>query len=117
MDRHSPELSDESIMRAAYEKAKEKNDVWDFDEEDEDAYRLAIMSELADDSNAISLDKFDEVFDKELGAFLKNKYDYIRDMKDAYKNSLNTNAEQRIFKTIPDHVFWDIKTPRNKGQL
>lgn len=39
MDRFSPELSDEAAMRAAFEKAKTRNDVWDFDEEDEEAYK------------------------------------------------------------------------------
>lgn len=32
-------------------------------------------------------------------------------MKNAYKNSLQKSAAQRIFETIPDHVFWDIKKP------
>ena len=46
MDKFSPELSDESAMRAAYEKAKTRNDVWDMDEEDEDAYKQSLLKEL-----------------------------------------------------------------------
>jgi len=43
MDNFSPELNDEAAMRATYEKAKTRSDVWDIDEEDEEAYRKAIM--------------------------------------------------------------------------
>ena len=46
MDRFCPELIDEATMREAFEKAKTKNDVWDIDEEDEEAYRQALMEEL-----------------------------------------------------------------------
>jgi len=45
MEKFSPELLDEAAMREAYEKAKTKNDTWDVDEEDEEAYRQAIMEE------------------------------------------------------------------------
>ena len=38
-------------------------------------------------------------------------------MKDAYKNSLSTTTEEKIFNTIPDHVFWDIKTPQKDSPL
>ena len=39
MDNFSPELNDEAAMRDLFEKAKARNEVWDVDEEDEDAYR------------------------------------------------------------------------------
>lgn len=117
MDRFSPELSNEAAMREMYERAKAKNDVWDVDEEDEEAYKQALLQELAEERAGVSVDDFDKVLDKELGTFLNNKYDYVRDLKDAYKNSLGQTSEQRIFATIPDHVFWDIKTPRRPAPL
>ena len=75
------------------------------------------MQEIEDEKSGINIDDFDKVMDKELGTFLNNKYDYVRDLKDAYKNSLGQSSEQRIFATIPDHVFWDIKTPRRQPQI
>lgn len=38
MDKFSPELNDEAAMIALFEKAKTRNDVWDIDEEDQEAY-------------------------------------------------------------------------------
>lgn len=43
--------------------------------------------------------------------FNNEKYDFTADMKDAYRRSLQQPIEKRIFDKIPDHVFWDIKTP------
>jgi hypothetical protein len=39
MDRFSPELAQEATLREQYERAKAKNEVWDFDEEDEEAFK------------------------------------------------------------------------------
>ena len=36
-------LDDEAVMKAQYEQAKAKQDVWDVDAEDEDAFRLAML--------------------------------------------------------------------------
>ena len=117
MDNFAPELSNEAVMKEADENAKTKSDVWDIDEEDEEAYKQALMAELEADKTEFSTGDFDQVLDKELGLFVNNKYDYVRDLKDAYRVSLSQTSEQRIFATIPDHVFWDIKTPRKQPGL
>lgn len=39
-------LDNEEIMKAEYERLKGKAEVWDVDEEDEDAWRLAVLEEL-----------------------------------------------------------------------
>ena len=88
MDRFSTDLNDESVMRAQYERAKQNNEVWDLDEEDELAFRQGLLQELEDEKSGINVEDFDKVMDKELGSFLNGKYDYVRDLKDAYKNSL-----------------------------
>ena len=75
------------------------------------------MAELENDKAGINVEDFDRVLDKELGSFLDGKYDYVRDLKDAYKASLKTTTEQKILATIPDHVFWDIKTPKKPLNL
>lgn len=41
------------------------------------------------------------------------KYDYVKDVKDAYFRSLKTTTEDKIFDKIPDYIFWDIKVPVN----
>ena len=104
--------TDDEKLRALFEAAKAKDDVWDLDDEDDAVYRLALVQELAEDRAPFDVTQFDEVLDKELGVFKHGeKYDYVKDLKDAYHASLKTTTEQRILATIPDHVFWDIKTP------
>ena len=39
------------------------------------------------------------------------KYDYVKDMKNAHSEGLKTSTANKILKTIPDHAFWDIKKP------
>ena len=57
----------------------------------------------------------DKLMEKELAVFKTGeKYNFTKDMKDAYKSHLKLNLEDKIFKTIPDHYFWDIKKPNQK---
>jgi hypothetical protein len=39
------------------------------------------------------------------------EYNFSQDMKELFRNHLKENSEVKIFKTIPDHYFWDIKKP------
>ena len=74
--------------------------------EDQDELRISLLSEIED------LESWNNILDKELGRFAKNEtYDYVTDLKRAYAVGLSTTEAQMMFKTIPDHVFWDIKTP------
>jgi len=34
------------------------------------------------------------------------------DLKEAYKHTLKKSLEDKIFDSIPDHYFWDIKRPQ-----
>ena len=105
-------MGDDARLRAQYNKLKTMSDVWDVDEEEEESFRLALLEELESNNSEFSVDEFHKVLDKELGVFVQGeKYSYTKDLKDAYRNSLKTSTEQKIFATIPDHVFWDIKTP------
>lgn len=117
MENFSPDLADDDKLKDQYEKAKARSEVWDFDEEDEEAFKQALMQELQEGEAGFNAEDFDKVLDKELGTFINQKYDYVKDLKDAYKSSLRTTAEQKIFATIPDHVFWDIKTPKEAGNI
>jgi hypothetical protein len=79
--------------------------------EDEEAVRIAILAQM-EQENEFKFEDFEKYLDQELSVFKEGeKYDYIKDIKDAYKNSLAKSQTQRIFETIPDHVFWDIKKP------
>ena len=50
---------------------------------------------------------------KELAIFDEGEeYSYSKDMKHAYQYSMKTNTETKIFDTLPEHIFWDIKTPQ-----
>lgn len=37
-------------------------------------------------------------------------------MRDAHRKALSKNLADQIFDTIPDHAFWDIKTPQGKRE-
>ncbi len=52
--------------------------------------------------------------DEEFSVFKNGQeYDYVTDLRDGFKNSLKKPLARRIFETIPDHVFWDIKKPQH----
>lgn len=110
-------LKDEDFMKAAYEQMKSKQEVWDVDAEDEDAFRLAMLQELEEGVAGFQIEEFHNALDKELGIFGKNeKYSYVKDLKDAHSAALKTSTEEKILGTIPDHVFWDIKKPQNQRE-
>ena len=58
-------------------------------------------------------DEFQKILDKELSVFKEGeKYSYVKDLKEAYRHGLAKSSAEKIFDTIPDHAFWDIKVPR-----
>ena len=64
------------------------------------------------DEDRLPLDAWEHMVDQEFSVFKKGeKYSYIKDMQDAFAPGQSTSMERKIFKTIPDHVFWDIKKP------
>lgn len=73
---------------------------------------MALLDELEQNS-PFNVDEFNEVLDKEFSIFKNGeKYDFVRDLKDAFASSLERPAVDKILDTIPEHVFWDIKTPQ-----
>lgn len=100
-------------LKEQYNKLASAGEVWEVDPEDEEAWRAAVYDDLVGEKTPFDVSAFDAVLDKELGVFQKGeKYDFVKDLKDAYKDSLKTPLEARIFQTIPDHAFWDIKKPQ-----
>ena len=110
------DTSDEESLKQLYETRKQKTyDTWDVDEEDEEAFRLGLMAELEGRKTPFDIEKMHEQLNKELGVFKSGeKYDVVKDLKDAYADSLASSTEQKIFDTIPAHYFWDIKRPLQK---
>lgn len=106
------EALSEDRLRAQYEKLKSSIETpLEGDEENFDEIRIAMLSEM-EEISPFSLDEFNDVLDKEFSVFKDGqKYSYIQDMKDAFKTGLAKSTSEKIFDTIPEHVFWDIKTP------
>lgn len=105
-------LDDAELLKKSYDMAVKAGQVSDLDPEDEDAWREAVVDELSSERSPFKLDEFHAVLDKELAVFDKGEqYDFVKDLKDAHKRGLATSLEAKIFQTIPDHAFWDIKKP------
>ena len=112
----SMKLDDEAELRKLYNKYTSDSEVMDIDLEDEEAWNNILVEELDSDKSPFKVEEFREVLDKELGIFQKGeKYDFVKDLKEAYSESLSTPLERQILRTIPAHVFWDIKKPLHAG--
>lgn len=110
-------LMEDERVKGLYEKRKGKaNDVWDLDEEDEDAFRLALVQELEEQNTPFDIEQFHKTLNKELGVFKDGeKYNVVKDLKEAYADSLRKSSDQAILESIPSHYFWDIKKPLHKA--
>lgn len=73
---------------------------------------MAVFKELDSSITPFDIEQFHQQLDSELGVFVNGeKYSFVKDLKEAYKDSLKTTSEQKMFNQIPDHYFWDIKKP------
>jgi hypothetical protein len=80
-------------------------------EEEEDELRMALLDDMENNS-PFNADEFNEILDKEFSVFKDGeKYEFVKDLKDAFKNGLEKTTNDKILDTIPEYVFWDIKTP------
>ena len=43
-----------------------------------------------------------------------NNYSFVKDLREGFDDGLRTSAADKIFDTLPDHVFYDIKKPLEK---
>lgn len=103
-------IDNDEKIKFEYENMKKYNNVWDVEDEE---LKLKYLQELEQYEFKFAEQDFREQMQKELAVFLKDeKYDYVKDLKSAYFRSLKTDTEMKILDTIPDFVFWDIKTPQ-----
>lgn len=108
-------VHDEEKLKAEWERLKSLNSgVLEASEDDANELRIALIEEMEKNS-PFSADEFGEILDKEFAVFKKGeKYDFVKDMHDAFSASLEKPAAEKILDTIPDHAFWDIKTPQRQ---
>jgi len=107
-------IDDDEKLRVEYERLKAANTgALEVSEDDENELRMALLDDMEQNS-PFSSEEFNEVLDKEFSIFKNgDKYDFVRDLRDAFAPSLERPASEKIIDTIPEYVFWDIKTPQN----
>jgi len=105
----SAELNEDK-MRAAFDRMKAGEAL---EAGDEGEIRIAMYDAL--EEAGYDLEEWDKVLAREMNTFKEGeKYDYSVDMRRTFDQGLATPTAAKIFAKIPDHVFWDIKTPRAK---
>ncbi len=66
-------------------------------------------------SSDLPIEQWNDYIDKELSIFKAGeKYDYVKDLRQAYADGLSKSTADKILETIPAHVFFDIKKPKTK---
>jgi len=106
----SRELNDEKL-RATFDIMKNIPETIEGGEETE--IRIAMFDAI--EETGIELEEWDKILARELDTFKAGeKYDYTVDLRRTFDEHLAVPREAKIFAKIPDHVFWDIKTP-HKG--
>lgn len=59
------------------------------------------------------IEEWDKILAREFDTFADGeKYDYVKDLRRTFDQSVSTPAALKIFKKLPAHVFWDIKKPQ-----
>lgn len=107
LDKELSTQMNEDRLRAQYEKTLTYSDVLEDEGED---LRVALMEEIQ--ANHLPMDQWNDMLDKELSIFKQGeKYDYVKDLQDAYQAGLSKPLSEKILDTIPAHHFWDIKKP------
>lgn len=107
-------LKDDEKLKEEFDRHKNNEAV--ITEDDENEIRAKVL-EAIQNEYPFKLDEFEEVMDKEFSVFKKGeKYDFVLDLKNAYKQHSAETQADKILDTIPDYVFWDIKTPRYKEE-
>lgn len=107
-----PTINNDEKLRAIFEKLKANIDApSEISEEDMDELRIEMLNEL-EELSPQTLDEFEDFLDKEFSVFKNGeKYNFVKDLKEAFSEGLATTQADKILNTIPEHVFWDIKKP------
>ena len=101
---------DEAKTRKLYELLK-KDQLSDTEDGSDDA--RVVNAREKELQGYIDSDALRDRMENEFMAFLKGeKYDYVKDIRVAYSEDLATPLSAKIISTLPDHVFYDIKAPK-----
>lgn len=103
-------------LREYYDIHKKFDGLETLDEAEKAALLLeqGVNVQLLEEMNEFEIptEKWQRFIEDELAVFDEGeRYNYVKDMKDAFSEGLKTSLEDKILKTIPDFVFWDIKKP------
>ena len=99
---------EEDKMRATFDKLRNLEAL---EGEDEDEIRAAVFDAL--EESGIDKEEWDQILSREFDTFKRGeKYDYVKDLRATFDEGLSTPTAVKIFKKLPDHVFWDIKKPQ-----
>lgn len=70
------------------------------------------MFDAIESEREVSIEEWDKILAREFNTFKEGeKYDYVTDLRRTFDKAVSTSTEEKIFRKIPDHVFWDIKKP------
>lgn len=112
----SERLTDEEKLRHEFNtlKTQEENPIEVT--EDSDDLKIALLQELAA-LNPGYEEELEKTLDEQLAVFKTGQaYDFVNDIHDAHKPAMAKSRAEQIFDTIPDHYFWDIKTPLTRPE-
>ena len=103
----------EEKLRAKFEKLKTLEAL---EGEDQEEVQAMMFDQL--EAQGINLEEWDKILAQEFNTFKEGEsYDYVTDLRRTYDASLAESTASKIFRRIPDHVFWDIKKPQvNTGE-
>jgi len=110
-DKELAQKMEENLLRRQFELFSNQSAIDGTLEEDEDELRIILLEECQN-TDDMPIDEWNAYLDRELSVFKQGeRYDFVKDLQDAYQHSLSQPLARRILRTIPEHVFHDIKKP------
>ena len=103
-------MIDQDKLRANFERAKNQEPMEGGDEAE---VRAAVFDAATE--AGYNTEEWDAILAREFDTFKEGeKYDYSKDLRHTFDASLGESLENKIFKKIPSHAFWDIKVPQER---
>ena len=106
-DAEIADLVDEGRLRKQFDNLKEVSAI---EAEDDDEVHAAMFDRIT--AAGFDVEEWDKILAREFNTFQEGEeYDYATDLRRTFDQSLQTSLQEKIFRKIPAHVFWDIKRP------
>ena len=101
---------DEARLRKVYEQSKELGVI---EAEDEGEINAAMVDAV--EAAGYDMAEWDAILSRELNTFKEGEsYDYVTDLRRTFNEGVSTSLGDKIFRKLPNHVFYDIKKPLHK---